>query len=81
MSRKVIARAVHLIRATTRDAIDHDLAGEAAKMAYYFFLSLFPLLLIEQASPNDAKPAQHDSWPGTTRTTSTRSAVPAVRGR
>lgn len=46
MSRGVVARAVHLVRATTRDAIDDDLAGEAAKMAYYFFLSLFPLVLV-----------------------------------
>lgn len=28
-----------------RDAIALDLAGEAAKMAYYFFLSLFPFVL------------------------------------
>lgn len=33
-------------RATFRNARADDLAGEAAKMAYYFFLSLFPLVLV-----------------------------------
>lgn len=30
----------------TRGAMQHDITGEAAKIAYYFFLSLFPLVLI-----------------------------------
>jgi len=33
-------------RATFRNARADDLTGEAAKMAYYFFLSLFPLVLV-----------------------------------
>ena len=37
---------VAVIKATVREAIDDDLMGEAAKMAYFFFLSLFPLVLI-----------------------------------
>lgn len=44
--RGVPARVARLVRATIHDAIDHDLSGEAAKMAYYFFLSLFPLVLV-----------------------------------
>src|SRR5918999_2604886 len=35
-----------VIKATVRETLDDDLAGEAAKMAYFFFLSLFPLVLI-----------------------------------
>lgn len=33
-------------RATFRNARDDDLTGEAAKMAYFFFLSLFPMVLV-----------------------------------
>lgn len=42
----MIPASLRVLRATARDAIDDDLAGEAAKMAYYFFLSLFPLLVV-----------------------------------
>lgn len=41
------ARATwQIARATFRNARADDLTGEAAKMAYYFFLSLFPLVLV-----------------------------------
>jgi membrane protein len=33
-------------RVVIRGARDHDLEGEAAKIAFFFFLSLFPLILI-----------------------------------
>ena len=35
-----------LVRELVRDARDDDLVGEAAKMAYFFFLSLFPALIV-----------------------------------
>ncbi|WP_373058678.1 YhjD/YihY/BrkB family envelope integrity protein [Gemmatimonas sp.] len=34
------------MQATFRNARADDLSGEAAKMAYYFFLSLFPVVLV-----------------------------------
>ena len=34
-----------LVRRTVKDAIQDDVAGIAAQLAYYFFLSLFPALL------------------------------------
>jgi len=34
-----------LIRRTVKDSIEDDVAGIAAQLAYYFFLSLFPALL------------------------------------
>ena len=37
---------VAVLKATVRGALDDDLAGEAAKIAYFFFLSIFPLVLI-----------------------------------
>jgi membrane protein len=45
-SRASLVGAAHLVRALYRAAAKDDLAGEAAKMAYFFFLSLFPLLLV-----------------------------------
>lgn len=42
----MIRASLRVLRSTARDALDNDLAGEAAKMAYYFFLSLFPLLVV-----------------------------------
>ena len=41
-----LSRAGAIVRATYRGAREDDLAGEAAKMAYFFFLSLFPLILV-----------------------------------
>jgi membrane protein len=38
--------AARVVAATIRETLDDDLAGEAAKIAYFFFLSLFPLVLI-----------------------------------
>jgi membrane protein len=35
-----------IVRDTFHNAVEDDLAGEAAKMAYFFFLSLFPLILV-----------------------------------
>jgi membrane protein len=37
---------MHLTRRTFENAREDDLLGEAAKMAYYFFLSLFPLVVV-----------------------------------
>ena len=37
---------VRVARDTYREARNDDLAGEAAKMAYFFFLSLFPLIVV-----------------------------------
>jgi membrane protein len=37
---------MHLIRRIYENAMEDDLMGEAAKMAYFFFLSLFPLVVI-----------------------------------
>lgn len=34
------------LKQTAREAIGDNLTGEAAKVAYYFFLSLFPLILV-----------------------------------
>ena len=34
-----------MLRTVLRESVEDDLLGEAAKIAYYFFLSLFPLLL------------------------------------
>jgi membrane protein len=45
-ARAIGRHVVAVVRATVREALDDDLAGEAAKMAYFFFLSLFPLVLI-----------------------------------
>lgn len=44
--RALARETADLLRTTVREAIRDDLAGEAAKMAYFFFLSLFPLVLI-----------------------------------
>ncbi len=41
-----IARLPPLGRDIARRFIDHDFIGEAAKMAYFFFLSVFPALLL-----------------------------------
>jgi membrane protein len=38
-------RIVDLARRTVSDAVDDNITGEAAKAAYYFFLSLFPMIL------------------------------------
>jgi membrane protein len=38
--------AGRLVRATIRNADDHDLLGEAAKVAFFLFLSLFPVVLV-----------------------------------
>jgi membrane protein len=38
-------RIVGLARRTVSDAVDDNITGEAAKAAYYFFLSLFPMIL------------------------------------
>ncbi|HYD52239.1 MAG TPA: YihY/virulence factor BrkB family protein [Gemmatimonadaceae bacterium] len=35
-----------MIGATMRAAVEDDVAGESARMAYYLFLSLFPLVLV-----------------------------------
>jgi len=37
---------VDAVRVALREAVKDDLLGEAAKIAYYFFLSLFPLVLV-----------------------------------
>lgn len=37
--------ALELARHSVKEAIDDNLAGESAKVAYYFFLSFFPLVL------------------------------------
>jgi membrane protein len=34
-----------LIKLIARQAMDDDIAGESAKAAYYFFLSLFPAII------------------------------------
>src|SRR5687767_6754373 len=44
--RLVHADVVAVVRATAHEAVTDDVEGEAAKMAFYFFLSLFPLVLI-----------------------------------
>ena len=44
--REIGREAASVVKATVREALDDDLAGEAAKIAYFFFLSLFPLVLI-----------------------------------
>ena len=44
--RAFLRDAWQVTRATVRNARADDLAGEAAKMAYFFFLSLFPLVLV-----------------------------------
>lgn len=41
-----LRRPARILRRTVADAIDDDIGGEAAKCAYFFFLSLFPLTLI-----------------------------------
>jgi membrane protein len=38
-------RIVGLARRSVSDAVDDNITGEAAKAAYYFFLSLFPMIL------------------------------------
>jgi membrane protein len=38
-------RIVDIARRTVSDAVDDNITGEAAKAAYYFFLSLFPMIL------------------------------------
>jgi membrane protein len=38
-------RIGELARRTVSDAVDDNITGEAAKAAYYFFLSLFPMIL------------------------------------
>jgi len=43
---RFLNQAWGVVRATFRNARADDLTGEAAKMAYYFFLSLFPLVLV-----------------------------------
>lgn len=35
-----------VVAGTVRDAVRDDVAGEAAEMAYFFLLSLFPVVLI-----------------------------------
>jgi membrane protein len=40
-----VARGLHDARVIVRAMLEDDLMGEAAKMAYFFFLSLFPLIL------------------------------------
>jgi membrane protein len=44
--RELARDTADLFKTTGREALDDDLAGEAAKIAYFFFLSLFPLVLI-----------------------------------
>lgn len=44
--RQFLRETWRVARAAFRNARADDLAGEAAKMAYYFFLSLFPLVLV-----------------------------------
>lgn len=44
--RSFLRETWQVARATFRNARADDLTGEAAKMAYYFFLSLFPLVLV-----------------------------------
>ena len=39
-------RGVETLRRTLREAARDQLTGEAAKTAYYLFLSLFPIILI-----------------------------------
>ena len=41
-----LGRGVAVIRATIVGAYRDDVAGEAARMSYYFFLSLFPFVLV-----------------------------------
>lgn len=44
--RRCLDQAWRVARETFRNALADDITGEAAKMAYYFFLSLFPLVLV-----------------------------------
>lgn len=43
---RTIARTPPLLRDIAKQLWAHDLIGEAAKMAYFFFLSVFPALLL-----------------------------------
>jgi membrane protein len=43
--RGLLRRAWSVARETVQDAVEDELLDEAAKMAFYFFLSLFPLVL------------------------------------
>jgi membrane protein len=45
-SRGLLRAAAEIARTTMRNAGKHDLAGESAKVAYFFFVSLFPTVLI-----------------------------------
>ncbi len=43
---RLIPRAVLALPAAARNGLKHGFTGEAARLAYFFFLSLFPLLLV-----------------------------------
>ena len=43
--RRAMHRTLDFLRQLYRESLDDRITGEAAKAAYYFFLSLFPLLL------------------------------------
>ena len=44
--RSIVRKTLEVARVTFRNARADDLTGEAAKMAYFFFLSLFPMVLV-----------------------------------
>jgi len=43
---RLLPRAVMALPAAARNGLRHGFTGEAARLAYFFFLSLFPLLLV-----------------------------------
>jgi uncharacterized BrkB/YihY/UPF0761 family membrane protein len=48
-----------LARRTAREVLDDDVFGLAAQLSYYFFLSLFPAILLLLALASFFAPVEH----------------------